>query len=74
MNLSTILTPGYSQGMTHVAGMLLLHMNEVEAFISLSNLMDMHLFVALFKLDLGEVFSDVQSQLNISDWKPLFNF
>jgi hypothetical protein len=41
--------------MSHVVGMLLLHMEPAEAFICFSNLVNNHFFVSLFKMEIGEV-------------------
>jgi len=46
---------GYAQGMSHVAGMLLLHMDKVDAFTGLCNLSNNHFFVSLFKMDIPEI-------------------
>ena len=49
----------YAQGMTYLAGMLMLHMDEEDAFVCLCNLMDNHLLASLFKMDLVEVLLSV---------------
>jgi len=46
---------GYAQGMSHIAGMLLLHMNKVDAFVCLCNLSNNHFFLSLFKMDVPEI-------------------
>eukprot|EP01114_Cavostelium_apophysatum_P000388 TRINITY_DN10356_c0_g1_i1.p1 TRINITY_DN10356_c0_g1~~TRINITY_DN10356_c0_g1_i1.p1 ORF type:complete len:545 (+),score=97.89 TRINITY_DN10356_c0_g1_i1:60-1694(+) len=46
---------GYAQGMSYVAGMLLLHMDTFEAFMCLANLLNNHFFDSIFKLDTPEL-------------------
>jgi len=45
----------YAQGMTYIAGMLLLHMGDFEAFVCMSNVISNHLFSALFMSNLVEL-------------------
>jgi len=46
---------GYSQGMTYIGGMLLLHMDVFESFVAMANVLNNHFFVSLFKLDVQEL-------------------
>jgi hypothetical protein len=43
---------GYVQGMSHIAGMLVLHMETYDAFSCFINLMEDLFFMAFFKMDL----------------------
>jgi hypothetical protein len=48
-------SPGYCQGMTHIAAMLLLYMDEFDAFVCLANLLERHFFRSLFAMDLEQL-------------------
>jgi hypothetical protein len=48
-------SPGYCQGMTHIAAMLLLYMDEFDAFACLVNLLERHFFHSLFAMDIDQL-------------------
>lgn len=48
-------SPGYCQGMTHIAAMLLLYMDEFDAYVCLVNLIERHFFHSLFAMDLDQL-------------------
>ena len=41
--------------MSYIAGMLLLQMSHVDAFICFANMLEIHFFASLFKMDLVEL-------------------
>jgi hypothetical protein len=41
--------------MTYIAGMLLIHMDDYEAFVCMANVISNHFFTSLFKSDIVEV-------------------
>lgn len=43
------------QGMSYLAGMLLIYMEPYEAFVSFANLLNSHYFTALFSMNVNEV-------------------
>jgi len=45
---------GYIQGMSFLAGLLLLYMDEYSAFVCLANLLNTHYFTSVCKLDLEQ--------------------
>jgi hypothetical protein len=48
-------SPGYCQGMTHIAAMLLLYMDEFDAYMCLVNLLERHFFHSLFAMDIEQL-------------------
>lgn len=50
-NGTFIFFSGYVQGMSFLAGMLLLHMNPYEAFVCFSNLLNTQLFLSFFRVN-----------------------
>lgn len=46
---------GYIQGMSYLAGMLLMYMDAADTFIYLSNLLETHFFSSLCQLEIDEV-------------------
>jgi len=51
---------GYVQGMTYLAGMLLLHMEPYDTFVCLCNLFENHFFVSLFKMDIPQIIKHIR--------------
>ena len=45
---------GYVQGMSFLAGMLMLHMDQFHSFQCLCNLLNNHFFISLYKLNIKE--------------------
>jgi hypothetical protein len=43
------------QGMSYLAGMLLIYMEPYEAFVSFANLLNSHYFASLFAMNVDEV-------------------
>jgi len=46
---------GYVQGMSYIAAMLLLNLNEYEAFVAFANLLNNPCYMAFFQMNLGEI-------------------
>jgi alpha-tubulin suppressor-like RCC1 family protein len=46
---------GYVQGMSYLAGMLLIYMEPYEAFVSFANLLNSHYFASLFAMNVDEI-------------------
>ena len=45
------------QGMSFLGAMLIMHMEQFEAFVTLSNLLSTHFFTSLYKVDMQQVSS-----------------
>mmetsp|Transcript_45728 Transcript_45728/g.74593 ORF Transcript_45728/g.74593 Transcript_45728/m.74593 type:complete len:372 (-) Transcript_45728:380-1495(-) len=46
---------GYVQGMSYLAGMLLLHMDPYSSFVALANLLNYHYFLTFFRMDMTQM-------------------
>lgn len=58
--------------MSYIAGMLLLQMSHVDAFICFANMLEIHFFASLFKMDLVELRKHIGIyDLMFSEYLPL---
>lgn len=64
---------GYVQGMSYLAGMLLLYNDTYNTFVCFSNLLNNHFLISLFKMDIKQVWTNSPLPCGSSSWLPLIN-
>eukprot|EP01133_Synstelium_polycarpum_P008173 gene8173-9607_t len=51
---------GYVQGMSYLAGLLCLYLDEYEAFVAFANMVNTHFFSSLFMMDVNQIVRHVK--------------